>query len=136
MEKNEDGSANAVVEYDEEGLAVIVQHGMQAILKKGMEKMKKDLKGRMQLEDAINSLYSIVDDIKLLFENYGDSPIPMTEDEVGNTLLGIEYTARMKIKRVWDRFIQHEQLDQYASDEIKELRRKAMEGMLDEDGRC
>jgi len=31
------------------------------------------------------------DDIDLLFKHHGDHPVPMTEDEVGNALLGIKF---------------------------------------------
>ena len=39
--ENEDGSADAVVDYDDEGLQVIIQYGVIAMLKEGMKKMGK-----------------------------------------------------------------------------------------------
>ena len=34
--KNEDGSADAVVDYDDEGLVVIIQYGLTAIIKEAL----------------------------------------------------------------------------------------------------
>ena len=39
--ENEDGSADAQVDFDEEGLQVIVQYGVIAMLKEGMDNMGK-----------------------------------------------------------------------------------------------
>ena len=143
--ENEDGSADAVVDYDDEGQIVLIQYGIVAILKEAIEQekemgKKKYMTTRLDLEEAIGNLYTIVDDIKLLYKHYGDHPTPMSEDDLLNTLLGMEHLARMKIDTTWDKFIRHEKLDKYADEETK-ARRKAIldEWNLDDDdpdGRC
>ena len=98
VRENEDGSADAVVDYDEDGLKVIVQYGVIAMLKEGIEEMgKKDNKRSKQaaLEDSINAFYSVIEDIKLLYKTHGDRKMPMDENEMANALLGLETKATM-----------------------------------------
>jgi len=42
IKENEDGSANALVDFDKEGLEVLVQWGLIALIKKGSNKYKID----------------------------------------------------------------------------------------------
>jgi hypothetical protein len=142
--ENEDGSADAIVDYDDEGQIVLIQYGIVAMLKEAIEQekqmgKKKDFKSRSALEEALSNLYTIADDINLFYKHYTDYPFQMSEDEVQNTLLGIENIARMKIDNAWEMFLRHEKLDHHADEETK-ARRKAIldEWSLDEDpdGRC
>jgi len=141
--ENEDGSADAVVDYDDEGLIVLIQYGTVAILKEAIEQekqmgKKKDLKKRIELEDAIQGMYNIHEDLTVLYEHHANNAI--TEDELSNTLLGLTNMVRMKCDRLWDRYINHEQLDKYATNEMIERRKRIMEEWNfddnDPDGRC
>lgn len=44
---------------------------------------------RFDLEQALLAMWSTKEDIDLLLERYLDSPVPMTEDEVSNFLIGL-----------------------------------------------
>ena len=99
--ENEDGSADAIVDYDDEGLIVLIQYGTVAMLKevieqeKQMKKKKVDKDLMYQLENDIEKFYSIIDDLELLYKTHGDRKTPMSEDEVGNNLLGVIHKAKM-----------------------------------------
>ena len=56
------------------------------------------------LEDKIMDCWSVTSDIKLVYEEYLDSPDPMDEDELSNILIGIEYLYDRKFKRLWKAF--------------------------------
>ena len=139
VRENEDGSADAVVDYDEDGLKVIVQYGVIAMLKEGIEEMgKKDNKRSKQaaLEDSINAFYSVIEDIKLLYKTHGDRKMPMDENEMANALLGLETKATMVAYWAENAYEQYFEMNDYASDEVK-ARRAALSGWIDdEDGRC
>lgn len=140
VRENEDGSADAVVDYDEDGLKVIVQYGVIAMLKEGIEEMgKKDNKRSKQaaLEDSINAFYSVIEDIKLLYKTHGDRKMPMDENEMANALLGLETKATMVAYWAENAYEQYFEMNDYASDEVK-ARRAALAGWIDddEDGRC
>ena len=141
--ENEDGSADAIVDYDDEGQIVLIQYGIVAILKEAIEQekqmgKKKNLKKRIELEDAIQGMYNIHEDLTVLYEHHANNA--MTEDELSNTLLGLTNMVRMKCDRLWDRYINHEQLDKYATNEMIERRKRIMEEWNfddnDPDGRC
>ena len=139
VRENEDGSADAVVDYDEDGLKVIIQYGVIAMLKGGIEEMeKKDNKRSKQLalEDSINAFYSVIEDIKLLYKTHGDRKMPMDENEMANALLGLETKATMVAYWAENAYEQYFEMNDYASDEVK-ARRAALSGWIDdEDGRC
>ena len=140
VRENEDGSADAVVDYDEDGLKVIVQYGVIAMLKEGIEEMgKKDNKRSKQaaLEDSINAFYSVIEDIKLIYKTHGDRKMPMDENEMANALLGLETKATMVAYWAENAYEQYFEMNDYASDEVK-ARRAALAGWIDddEDGRC
>lgn len=143
--ENEDGSADAVVDYDDEGLKVLVQYGVIAMLKEAIEDeemRKKSIKDKsvkwdlqMKLEDAIEDFYSIVKDTELLYKTHGDRKLPMDENEMANALLGL--ITKQKMLHYWavDAYEQRFEMNDYASDEVK-ARRAAIMGWDDDDGRC
>ena len=142
--KNEDGSADAVVDYDDEGLVVIVQYGVIAMLKEGMKNMKenknmkkKKVSSEMQtnLEDSIEAFYTLLEDIKLLYKTHGDRKTPMDENEMANALLGLITKGEMLTYWATNAYERAFQLNDYASDEAK-ARRAAIMGWVDDDGRC
>ena len=57
-----------------------------------------------ELEDRIMDCWSVTSDIKLVYEEYLDSPDQMDEDELSNILIGIEYLYNRKFKRLWKAF--------------------------------
>lgn len=144
--ENEDGSADAVVDYDDEGLQVIVQYGVIAMLKEAMEDedmRKKSIKNKknkwdlqMKLEDAIEDFYSVIKDVELLYKTHGDRKLPMTEDEMANALLGL--ITKQKMLHYWavDAYEQCFQMNDYTSDEVKARRAIIMGSGDDDDGRC
>ena len=143
--ENEDGSADAQVDFDEEGLQVIVQYGVIAMLKEGMDNMgKKAIKNKgakwelqMNLEDAIEDFYSIVKDTELLYKTHGDRKLPMDENEMANALLGL--ITKQKMLHYWavDAYEQRFEMNDYASEEVKARRAAIMGwGDDDDDGRC
>lgn len=124
--ENEDGSADAEVDYDDDGLKVIIQYGVIAMLTEGLDQMgkKKDNKEvlRMQLEDAIENFHTVVQDIKLLFKTHGDRKLPMTEDEMANALLGLESKADMVAYWATNAYEQYFEMNDYAPAEVKARR--------------
>lgn len=56
------------------------------------------------LEDRIMDCWSVTSDIKLVYEEYLDSPQAMDEDELSNILIGIECLYNRKFKRLWMAF--------------------------------
>ena len=145
--KNEDGSADAVVDYDDDGLQVIVQYGVVAMLKEGISVRKRDILNRKKkkvlpemqsnLEDCIQAFYTVIDDIKLLYKTHGDRKSPMDENEMSNALLGLLTKSEMVAYWAENAFEKAFQLNGYASEESK-ARRAAIMGWNeeDDDGRC
>ena len=145
--KNEDGSADAVVDYDDDGLQVIVQYGVVAMLKEGINVRKKDILDKKKkkvlpemqsnLEDCIQAFYTVIDDIKLLYKTHGDRKSPMDENEMSNALLGLLTKSEMVAYWAENAFEKAFQLNDYASEESK-ARRAAIMGWNeeDDDGRC
>jgi hypothetical protein len=144
VRENEDGSADAVVDFDDDGLKLIIQYGVIAMLKEGIDNMgKKDkllLSKRSKqvvLEDSINSFHNVIEDIRLLYKTYGDRKTPMTEDEVLNALIGIEAKGEMIAYWAENAYEQFFELNDYASEKAKARRAAIMDwGDDDEDGRC
>ena len=134
--ENEDGSADAVVDYDDDGLKVIVQYGIVAMLKEGIEEMKKKDDKQQILEDAIEGFYSVIQDIKLLYKTHGDRKLPMDENEMANALLGLETKASMIAYWATNAYEQCFEMNDYAPDSIKARRTAIKDWIDDEDGRC
>ena len=146
--KNEDGSADAVVDYDDEGLVVIIQYGVTAIIKEALEQEKQMKKKKVdkdlmyKLEDDIEKFYSVIDDLELLYKTHGDRRTPMSEDEVANNMLGIINKGKMVHYWALDTYCRCFELNDYAPADVK-ARRAAILGwdLEDEDpddidGRC
>ena len=74
---------------------------------------------RIDLESAIMVAWQTSDDINLLFKHYGDHPVPMTEDEVANALLGIKMLHDMRMEALMDTYCQKFELNQYCTDPVK-----------------
>lgn len=56
------------------------------------------------LEQSIMQCWNVTDDIKLLTTRLYDGPKPLTEDEIGNVLIGLESLYQMKFDKLWSEF--------------------------------
>ena len=83
---------------------------------------------KVDLESAIMLAWQTSEDIDLLFKHYGDHPVPMSEDEVLNVLLGIKVLHDMRMERLMDKYCQKMELNQYCTDPEKLAARDFMFG--------
>jgi hypothetical protein len=67
---------------------------------------------RFDLENAIHKLSNIVDDLNDL--SFGVVEADMSKDEIANALDGLAVMTDIKLKKLFDVFIQVHKLDQYA----------------------
>jgi hypothetical protein len=81
------------------------------------------------LEDAIHLMSNTESDLELFFEYYLDCEQRMTEDEVANTILGLQMIHRIRREKLWDCYIRHEKLDKYATPEKLAYREALLNGM-------
>ena len=58
----------------------------------------------LELEERIMNCWTVIDDIKLTYEEYLDSPESMSEDELSNILIGIEHIYERKFQRLYQTF--------------------------------
>ena len=74
---------------------------------------------KIDLESAIMRAWQTSDDLELLFKHYGDHPVPMSEDEVLNALLGIKTLNDMRMESLMDTYCRKMELNQYCTDPEK-----------------
>jgi hypothetical protein len=67
---------------------------------------------RFDLEDRINKLHNIVDDINDI--SFGILEGGMSKDEIASALDGLAVMTEVKLKKLFDVFIQVHKLDQYS----------------------
>ena len=77
------------------------------------------MNNEIDLESAIMLAWQTSEDIDLLFKHHGDAPKPMTEDEVGNVLLGIKILHDIRMEKLMDTYCRKFELDQYCTDPEK-----------------
>jgi len=80
------------------------------------------MKDHSHLEDDISRFYVIKDHVKLLTEQYIDSPRYMTQDEMWNQLAAIDSMLELYIEKAMDTYCQVFQLNEYATPEQKAYR--------------
>jgi ribonuclease D len=73
----------------------------------------------IDLESAIMVAWQTSEDIELLYKHHGDSPKPMTDDEVANALLGIKTLHDMRCEHLMDVYCQKLELNEYCTDPEK-----------------
>ena len=56
------------------------------------------------LEARIMDCWNVTSDIKVVYEEHLDSPTPMTEDEMANILIGMEYLYNRKFTRLFEEY--------------------------------
>ena len=74
---------------------------------------------KIDLESAIMLAWQTSDDLDLLFKHHGDHPVPMTEDEVANVLLGIKVLHDLRMEKLMDTYCRKFELNQYCTDPEK-----------------
>lgn len=57
---------------------------------------------RFDVEQGIMNCWNVTDDIKLIYERYGDKG--MSEDDLMNALIGLETLYKMKFEKLFDDF--------------------------------
>jgi hypothetical protein len=94
------------------------------------------------LESHIHNLWSVKEQVKTLMWRYMDHPVPMTEDEMANHLMSVEYALDLYIEKLFDEYKKICQIDEYAPPEVIAERTKMLNKLLkkkikeDTDGRC
>jgi hypothetical protein len=68
---------------------------------------------RFKLEDAIMAAEQVQQDLALLHEAIVDWRQPLSEDELCNYIMGIEYVAKLRQAKLWDVFTREFELDDY-----------------------
>jgi|TARA_R110002167_G_scaffold274341_1_gene480426 hypothetical protein len=59
---------------------------------------------RFNLEDAISKMFNTDEELEILLYKIGDSPVPLTEDETLNIIIGIRELNKVRWERLWDSF--------------------------------
>lgn len=54
-----------------------------------------------ELEELIMDCWQVTSDIKVVYQEQLDAPKPMTEDELANILIGMEYMYQRKFERLF-----------------------------------
>lgn len=94
------------------------------------------------LETHIHNLWTVKEQVRTLLWRYLDHPEIMTEDDMANQLIAIEYTLDLYCEKIFDEYKQIAQLDEYATEEAKAYREKLLKKMykkkkkLTDDDRC
>ena len=94
------------------------------------------------LETHIHNLWSVKEQVRTLLWRYMDHPEVMTEDDMANQLIAIEYTLDLYCEKIFDEYKQIAQLDEYATEEAKAYREKLLKKIykkkkkLTDDDRC
>lgn len=106
----------------------------------GVLKMNKDIR---DLETHIHNLWTVKQQVNTLMWRYLDHPEQMTEDEMANQLMAVEYTLDLYCEKLFDEYKQICQIDEYAPYEVKVAREKLLRKIYkknkkqtDTDGRC
>lgn len=86
-------------------------------------------KDHYKIEDAIMRFYSVKDHVHLLTQKYIDYPEPMSEEEMHDQLLAIEYMLDLYIDAGMDTYCKVFELNEYASAEVKANRAKWMQNI-------
>jgi len=79
-------------------------------------------KNRFDLENAIMNVWAIKDQVQTLRWRMYDHPELMSEDEEHNHIMAIEYAIELNCSKLMDTFCQVFELNEHASDEVKEAR--------------
>jgi hypothetical protein len=89
------------------------------------------MKDMYKLENEIHNVWAIKDLLRTFMWRYLDHPSPMSEDDVANTIMGIEYIFDMQMEKLFDVYKQVAKLDEYAPAEVKKHREKVLQKIFD-----
>lgn len=87
-----------------------------------------------KMEDKIMRAWATSDDIEDFITHYYEGRKRMTEDEVFNVVWGIKELHDIRMQQLMDLFCRTFQLDEYAPDEVKELREQIFNNL--HEGEC
>jgi hypothetical protein len=94
--------------------------------------MKRTKTDHTEIENGIHAIWGVRDVLETFIWRYMDHPKPMTEDEVWNHLAAISTLLELQCEKLMDTYCQVYELNEYASDEVKEYREKVLAGILAE----
>jgi hypothetical protein len=80
---------------------------------------------KIDLEQAIMTVWSTADDLKLFSEAYYDGERVMTVDETFNHMEGIRCMLELRMEKLYDTYKRKFELDQYCTDPVKLAQREA-----------
>ena len=83
-----------------------------------------------EIEDGITAVWGVKDIVDTLMWRYLDHPRHMTEDQMHNHLHAISVLIDMHCEKLMDTYCKVYQLNEYASDEVKERRAQILKGVL------
>ena len=89
------------------------------------------LNNYQKIEDGISAVWGVKDIVDTFMWRYLDHPKVMTEDEVWNHLSAISTLLDLHCEKLMDTYCQVYELNQYASDEVKERRAQILQGLAD-----
>jgi len=88
-----------------------VKESLKEIAEKSMEKYSNTLQklsdkplDRFDLEDRIMEMSSVIDDLDTLLYMISDAPEPASEDQILNTIIGIQEIYKSRHERVFNTF--------------------------------
>ena len=84
------------------------------------------MKDIRDLEPHIHNLWTVKEQVRTLLWRYMDHPEVMTEDDMANQLIALEFTLDLYCEKLFDEFKKIAQLDEYATEEAKAYRAKML----------
>lgn len=98
------------------------------------------MKDIRDLEPHIHNLWTVKEQVRTLLWRYMDHPEVMTEDDMANQLIALEFTLDLYCEKLFDEFKKIAQLDEYATEEAKAYRAKMLKKLnkkkKHDDDRC
>ena len=69
------------------------------------------MKDRFDLEQEITKFSGIIEEIAMLNTQVLERDTPMTQDEIANYLMALEWICRLRFESLWDTFLQTYKLE-------------------------
>jgi len=89
----------------------------------------KEMKNRFDLENDIMNVWAVKDHLDKVIWRMMDHPEVMSEDQVWNHLEAVKNNIDLHCEALMDTFCQVFQLNEYATQEMKDLRQKVLNGL-------
>jgi hypothetical protein len=71
------------------------------------------MRDRFDLEQEITKFSGIIEEIAMLNTQVLERDTPMTQDEIANYLMALEWICRLRFESLWDTFLQTYKLEKY-----------------------